>query len=114
MKYTNVYIDAIGYEIAPVVVSSAELEARLSDVYEALHLGPGQLEALTGIGERLNSLTSPLFGADAYLDKPFELGDLDRAIADALGGEGGAPAAEESEEPDEAPRPAKKPAAKKK
>ena len=29
MKYSNVYIDSIGYEIAPVVVSSAELERRL-------------------------------------------------------------------------------------
>jgi 3-oxoacyl-[acyl-carrier-protein] synthase-3 len=52
MKYTNVYLDAIGYEIPPVVVSSAELEARLSDVYETLHLREGQLEALTGIAER--------------------------------------------------------------
>jgi DNA-binding response OmpR family regulator len=33
---------------------------------------------ITGIGETLNELTSPLFGADAYLDKPFELVDLDR------------------------------------
>ncbi len=52
MKYTNVYLDAIGYEIPPVVVSSAELEARLSDLYRALHLRTGQLEALTGIVER--------------------------------------------------------------
>jgi 3-oxoacyl-[acyl-carrier-protein] synthase-3 len=52
MKYSNVYIEAFGYEIAPVVVSSAELESRLAPVYDALHLGPGQLEALTGIVER--------------------------------------------------------------
>jgi acyl-CoA:acyl-CoA alkyltransferase len=52
MKYSNVYIDAIGYEIAPVVVSSVELERRLKDLYSALHLGEGQLEALTGITER--------------------------------------------------------------
>lgn len=52
MKYTNVYLDAIGYEIPPVVVSSAELESRLFDLYQALHLQPGQLEALTGIVER--------------------------------------------------------------
>ena len=31
------YIDAIGYELAPVVVSSAELEARLQPLYERLH-----------------------------------------------------------------------------
>ncbi len=52
MKYSNVYIDAIGYEIAPVVVSSLELERRLEALYSALHLGEGQLEALTGINER--------------------------------------------------------------
>jgi 3-oxoacyl-[acyl-carrier-protein] synthase-3 len=52
MKYTNVFIDAIGYEIAPVVVTSLELERRLEDLYRVLHLGQGQLEALTGIAER--------------------------------------------------------------
>src|SRR5262245_43328452 len=52
MKYSKVYIDAIGYEIAPVVVSSAEIERRLEDLYSALHLAEGQLEALTGIAER--------------------------------------------------------------
>ena len=48
MKYSNVYIDAIGYEIAPVVVSSLELERRLEALYRALHLGQGQLEAFDG------------------------------------------------------------------
>ncbi len=52
MKYSKVYIQAIGYEIAPVVVTSAELEHRLAPVYTALHLSEGQLEALTGISER--------------------------------------------------------------
>jgi DNA-binding response OmpR family regulator len=39
---------------------------------------------LTGIGERLNEMTSPLYGADAYLDKPFELTDLDEAVTKVL------------------------------
>jgi 3-oxoacyl-[acyl-carrier-protein] synthase III len=52
MNYSKVYIDSIGYEIAPVVVSSLELERRLEDVYTSLHLAEGQLEALTGIVER--------------------------------------------------------------
>lgn len=52
MKYTNVYLDSIAYELAPVVVSSSELEDRLMPVYEALHISRGQLEALTGISER--------------------------------------------------------------
>jgi acyl-CoA:acyl-CoA alkyltransferase len=52
MKYSKVYIDTIGYEIAPVVVRSVELERRLEDLYTVLHLSEGQLEALTGIAER--------------------------------------------------------------
>ena len=35
---------------------------------------------LTGIGERLNEMTSPLYGADEFLDKPFEFEDLDAKI----------------------------------
>src|SRR4051812_21796596 len=52
MKYSRAFIDAIGYELPPVVVTTQELEARLRPVYEALHLPEGQLEALTGISER--------------------------------------------------------------
>ncbi|HBQ19306.1 MAG TPA: response regulator, partial [Myxococcales bacterium] len=39
---------------------------------------------LTGIGERLNEMTSPLYGADEYLDKPFEFEDLDDRIRKVL------------------------------
>lgn len=52
MKYSRVFIDAIGYELPPVVVTSQELEARLRPLYQALRLPEGQLEALTGISER--------------------------------------------------------------
>src|SRR3954470_2472782 len=52
MRYSRVYIDAIGYELAPVVVSTAELEARLQPLYDRLRLPQGQLEAMTGIHER--------------------------------------------------------------
>jgi 3-oxoacyl-[acyl-carrier-protein] synthase-3 len=52
MIYSKVYIDSIGYELAPVVVSSLEIERRLEALYGALHLAEGQLEALTGIVER--------------------------------------------------------------
>ena len=37
---------------------------------------------LTGIGERLNEMTSPLYGADGYLDKPFDLDDLADKLAE--------------------------------
>jgi CheY-like chemotaxis protein len=39
---------------------------------------------LTGIGENLNEMTSPLYGADAYVDKPFEFGELDEKVKGAL------------------------------
>jgi len=52
MKYSRVYMEALGYELPPVVVTSEELEQRLAPVYEKLHIGAGQLEALTGITER--------------------------------------------------------------
>ncbi|SIO57147.1 3-oxoacyl-[acyl-carrier-protein] synthase-3 [Singulisphaera sp. GP187] len=52
MRYSRVYVDAIGYELPPVVVTSTELETRLTGFYEALRIPQGQLEALTGIVER--------------------------------------------------------------
>jgi DNA-binding response OmpR family regulator len=39
---------------------------------------------LTGIGENLNQMTSPLYGADSYIDKPFEFGDFDDRIRSTL------------------------------
>ena len=52
MKYSKVTIAALGYELAPVVVTSSELEARLEPLYRELRFVPGQLQALTGIRER--------------------------------------------------------------
>jgi 3-oxoacyl-[acyl-carrier-protein] synthase-3 len=52
MRYSKVQLRSFGYELAPNVVTSAELEERLSPVYAKLGLPAGQLEALTGIRER--------------------------------------------------------------
>ncbi len=52
MRYTKVFLDGIGYELAPNVVTSRALEDRIAPVYRALGMQPGQLEALTGIRER--------------------------------------------------------------
>ena len=52
MKYTKVHVNAIGYELGPVVVTSSELEKRIEPMLSALHVPLGQLEALTGIQER--------------------------------------------------------------
>ena len=52
MRYSRVHMESIGYQLAPVVVTTDELEQRLSPLYDVLHIAPGQLEALTGIAER--------------------------------------------------------------
>lgn len=52
MLYSKVYIDSFGYELAPIVITSEDIENRLAPLYAALHFQKGQLEALTGIHER--------------------------------------------------------------
>ncbi|MBU8849005.1 MAG: 3-oxoacyl-ACP synthase III [Desulfobacterales bacterium] len=52
MKYSNVFIESFGYELAPHVVTTIELEEKLAPFYDAVGFGPGQLEVLTGIKER--------------------------------------------------------------
>ncbi len=52
MLYSRAYIESFGYELAPNVVTSDDLESRLEPLYKALRLQKGQLEALTGIRER--------------------------------------------------------------
>lgn len=39
---------------------------------------------VTAIGAQVNEITSPLYGADAYIDKPFEFERLERVIAELL------------------------------
>ncbi len=39
---------------------------------------------LTAIGEKINEMTSPLYGADDYVDKPFEFADLEKKISIVL------------------------------
>jgi len=52
LKYNRVFLTALGYELGPEVVTSAELEERLAPVYQQLSIHAGQLEAWTGIAER--------------------------------------------------------------
>ena len=56
-------------------------------IREDRELGGTRVLMLTGIGERLNEMTSPLYGADDYLDKPFELEALKAAGQKLLSGE---------------------------
>ena len=46
------YLEAISYELPPVVVTSEEIEERLEPLYERLNVRKGTLRMLTGISER--------------------------------------------------------------
>src|SRR5580658_1426982 len=53
-------------------------------IREDISLAHTAVLMLTGIGEKVNELTSPLYGADAHIDKPFEFGDLDDKVRETL------------------------------
>ena len=40
---------------------------------------------VTAIGEHVNEITSPLYGADAHIDKPFEFERLEKVIETLVG-----------------------------
>ncbi len=52
MRWQRVSLEAIAYDLPDERVTTAALEAELRGLYDALHLEPGQAEALTGIRER--------------------------------------------------------------
>ena len=52
MKYNRVHIESIGYELPPVVVSTAELENRLRPFLDAHNFPSPKIDLLTGIHER--------------------------------------------------------------
>ncbi|MCL6584131.1 MAG: 3-oxoacyl-ACP synthase III [bacterium] len=52
MRFQHVCIESFGYELPEDVVTSDELEQRLSPLYDKLKLPYGRLELMTGIRER--------------------------------------------------------------
>jgi DNA-binding response OmpR family regulator len=62
-------------------MSGWEVCRKIREVVSLAHTG---VIMLTGIGENLNEMTSPLYGADEYIDKPFEFADLDKKIERTL------------------------------
>jgi CheY-like chemotaxis protein len=62
-------------------MSGWEVCRKIREVVSLAHTG---VIMLTGIGENLNEMTSPLYGADEYIDKPFEFADLDTKIERTL------------------------------
>ena len=57
---------------------------------------------LTGIGENLNDMTSPLFAADTWLNKPFDFAELESRITETLAKYGKARAASHDAHRDQA------------
>src|SRR5690606_28466692 len=53
-------------------------------IREAVSLAHTGIIMLTGIGATLKELTSPLYGADAYLDKPFQFNQLLEVVKNTL------------------------------
>jgi 3-oxoacyl-[acyl-carrier-protein] synthase-3 len=86
MHYSRVHIESIGYELAPVVVSTAEIESLLAPVYQAVGMRAGQLELLTGISERRWwEPNYPLSqGAAAAAQKALAAADITPAEIDVL------------------------------
>lgn len=61
-----------GWEVAKYLRTKAEFDGT-------------PIVMLTGIGERMNEMTAPLYGANAHLDKPFDMDDLFATIEQLLG-----------------------------
>ncbi|MDZ4818728.1 MAG: 3-oxoacyl-ACP synthase III [Planctomycetota bacterium] len=52
VRFQNVCLEGFGCTLPDEIVSSADIEAQLSPLYERLRLPPGRLELMTGIRER--------------------------------------------------------------
>lgn len=75
--------DLVVLDVMMPGMSGWEVCRRIRETVSLAHTG---VIMLTGIGESLNEMTSPLYGADAYLDKPFEFAVLDRTLSETLQG----------------------------
>ncbi len=52
MKYNDVRLHSFGYELPPKILTSEDIERRLSPLYRRLKLPEGRLELMSGISER--------------------------------------------------------------
>ncbi|MBM9603926.1 3-oxoacyl-ACP synthase III [Desulfopila inferna] len=52
LQYSHVCLHTFGYELPPRILTSEEIERRLSPVYERLKLPQGRLELMSGIHQR--------------------------------------------------------------
>ena len=52
MRYRSVYIEGLSHHVPNVVIPTSAIEQMLSATYQRLHIAPGTLEAMTGVGAR--------------------------------------------------------------
>ena len=80
-KLAGIEFDLIVLDVMMPELTGWEVCKNLRSRDEFEHTG---IVMLTAIGESLNEMTSPLYGADAHVDKPFNFDDVSDAIAAVL------------------------------
>ncbi len=80
-KVREHYPEVIVLDVMMPIKNGWEVAKELRHDPRFKHIG---IIMLTAIGEKINEMTSPLYGADAYVDKPFEFSDLEAKITDIL------------------------------
>jgi len=86
IHFSHVCLDTFGYHLPPRVLSSEEIEHRLSPVYQRLRLPPGRLELMSGIRQRRlwPAGTRPSEAAGLAGKRVLEKADLDPKDIDCL------------------------------
>jgi 3-oxoacyl-[acyl-carrier-protein] synthase-3 len=81
MRYKNVHVEALGYEIPETVVTSQSLEERVAPIYEKLSLSYGRFELMTGIRERRfwDDETAPSQASAKAAEKAIAQSGIDKA-----------------------------------
>lgn len=84
LRYSRVCLHEFGYQLPPVELTSAAIEAQLAPVYERLKLPAGRLELMTGISARRlwppgtrPSDGAAAAGAAAIAKSGIDVGDLE-------------------------------------
>lgn len=73
--------DIILLDVMMPIMNGWEVCKQLRSKGEFEHTG---IIMLTAIGPNLNEMTSPLYGADAFVDKPFFFGELEEKMKEVV------------------------------
>lgn len=86
MRYQEVCIESLGYEIPETVVTSQSLEERVAPVYEKLNLSYGRFEMMTGIRERRfwDDETTPSQASTRVAEKAIAQSGIDKQDIECL------------------------------